>query len=66
MSEWISVDERLPDDMSVVLVVYNGFTLTSGHMYSESDGSFREIGHCRYTPTDLLTHWMPLPEPPNA
>ena len=61
--KWISVEDDLPKDQQIVLVVYDGFTSYCGHVYHWLDGAFLGLdGH--YTPTDKLTYWMPLPEPP--
>ena len=50
MSEWISVDERLPEKGQGILVVWEGqvtsFIAPGGWM-----GKY-------------ITHWMPLPDPP--
>lgn len=67
MSEWISVEDRLPE-------------ITDKFIGCDSDGGVYEC--CRWCegeiistymmgkyganakPTDKITHWMPLPEPP--
>lgn len=60
MSEWISVNERLPEYGERVLV-------TEGHATFEASLS---ISH-KWVRCDMalgwledVTHWMPLPEPP--
>lgn len=71
MSEWISVKDRLPEK-GVQVICFNGgrmfgsFTLaeiktdnegfTAWHIYgvNEDNAGFGSV-----------THWMPLPEPPN-
>lgn len=69
--DWISVDERMPEDNVMVLIVYLG---TAGEPIVTAG---------RYCPTDdpdnipnwrgdvgardsfwKVTHWMPLPDPP--
>lgn len=52
--EWISIDERLPEEFENVLV-YDG-VVTIDHI---SAG-----GEWWYHNHDAVTHWMPLPEPP--
>jgi hypothetical protein len=65
---WISVKTRLPEDSVAVFV-------TDGIMV---DVSFSQLTYCgddpnertwfnRITPNSFgkITHWMPLPEPPN-
>lgn len=64
MSEWISVEDRLPDEIfDWILACADGAVSTIG--YSKEKGF-----HCPYpTSTQLIieeiTHWQPLPEPPN-
>lgn len=58
MSEWISVDDTLPDEYGDYLVSRtcrpNGYVVT-----------YAPVG---WLCTDFfpVTHWMPLPEPPNT
>lgn len=65
MSEWISVDDRLPDDGQLVLVAKNNAINIKEFNSSSELGSFWwdiVVGEC-----SLLydySHWMPLPEPP--
>ena len=58
MSEWISVKDRLPDTCVCVLVHYD-----DGNMLVDEIGSDGE-----WIDEDFncgnITHWMPLPEPP--
>jgi len=64
--EWISVKDRLPEPNDYVLLydsslnlVYEGKLLASDFYYSERAGYSADIGDdCE------VTHWMPLPEPP--
>ena len=63
VQEWISVDERLPEEKVNCIVHYK-------HAYCNNDG-YWAIGFCFYDgekfQIDLaykVTHWMPLPEPP--
>lgn len=66
-TEWISVDERLPESNTRVL----GYSrlLDEVCCYDIAEGT-REIqwwteDHGWYLASDLdITHWMPLPEPP--
>ena len=65
MSEWISVKDRLPDEKNPVL------------MWSRRSRTVPTCAACQYelwdwhpeySPHDygleMITHWMPLPEPP--
>lgn len=65
MGQWIKCSERMPDDFVDVLV-------TDGHyveiMTRLGDGSWlvllEEWSTC--VSVDGITHWMPLPEPPEV
>lgn len=67
MGEWISVKDRLPDELTPVLVFTEADTEQNiGMGFLESgkwiDGySGRGIMMMQQ---DLVTHWMPLPKPP--
>ena len=74
MSEWISVEDRLPDRRCQVLAVRD-FGMPGGvfvHLlhFTGEDGA---MTFCRYNPdigefipVSFVTHWMPVPEPPGA
>jgi len=56
--EWISVDERLPDKFATFIVDYgNG---RSGCAWFDDNLSCFYCGNYKVN----VTHWMPLPEPP--
>ena len=62
---WISVDDRLPEEKVNCIVHYK-------HAYCDND-DYWAIGICFYDgekfQMDLsykVTHWMPLPEPPET
>ena len=63
MSEWISVDDRLPDiETDTLIVCVSSF---DGDLFSDTDG-FQD-GEFVYWPRQtgcLITHWMLLPDPP--
>lgn len=54
-SEWISVEERLPEKWQRVLVNYNGNVCIS---WQNANSTWFECWN------DKVTHWMPLPELP--
>ena len=65
VQEWISVDERLPEEKVNCIVHYK-------HAYCDND-DYWAIGICFYDgekfQIDLsykVTHWMPLPKPPKG
>ena len=58
-SEWISVDERLPEEDMRVLVYIN-----SERSYTKLDTDRMADGKWVRWSKDI-THWMPLPEAPN-
>lgn len=75
MSEWISVEDRLPKEGEIVLAVVRG-AIRIASIFTEHP-SFEET----YQPYDYwddpyddgqiwewfdVTHWMPLPEPPRS
>ena len=60
--EWISVEERLPPDGKAVLVVLRN---------NDMKVQWVEIGirwHGQWNDVErfIVTHWMPLPEPPEV
>jgi hypothetical protein len=58
-SEWISVDERLPKELTHVIVCDEDGTVGEAFCYKE--GRFEWIDSEEIA---FVTHWMPLPEPP--
>ena len=70
VQEWISVDDRLPEEGEYVLCVLKGFNYGG------------KIQVCKFVPADkfkdkpyfehfrngfpTVTHWMPLPHPPKG
>jgi hypothetical protein len=60
MNEWIPIDQKLPDDDTLVLITLS---------YQEVWVAFRDGDVWRYVSADivekdLITHWMRLPAPP--
>ena len=65
VQEWISVDDRLPEEDGYYLCCIKS-SLFPDRVYIDilecDKGSFEE-GHIY---TDTVTHWVPLPEPPKG
>ena len=69
-TEWVSVEDRLPEESDGMVLFTNGKAVTSGyrnHMFrmSGEEGIYAPAirkggGYMR------VTHWMPLPEPPGS
>ena len=65
MAEWISVKDRLPEQMKKVLttVEYDFNGKHYRHLkiaYYDGNGKWEPLSR----QTDEITHWMPLPDPP--
>ena len=65
VQEWVSVDERLPEEKVDCIVHYK-------HAYCDND-DYWAIGMCFYDgekfqlgPAYKVTHWMPIPQPPKG
>lgn len=59
-SEWISVEERLPEEEKTVLY-YDGTNVGACNFYH---GHFHIIDFYEFDRIEGVTHWMPLPKPP--
>lgn len=70
--EWISVEERVPDNHRYVLVACEGLTIGGyaqmaigsygGGLWSIADAD--GTGYLTKYMRCVVTHWMPLPDPP--
>ncbi|EPW0706858.1 dATP/dGTP pyrophosphohydrolase domain-containing protein [Escherichia coli] len=61
---WISCSERMPEETGDIIVVSDGIVM-SGISYSRRDGFYMAaLEYDDDEPIDGVTHWMPLPEPP--
>ena len=56
--KWISVDDRLPENYTSVLVVGGSVRSTALYQDMEFHSDFK------LPESKDVTHWMPLPEPP--
>lgn len=62
-NEWVSVDERLPDNNTQVLMWSAKWNIAeAGSYYNKNFWVYSEIGDGYIA--DDITHWMPLPERP--
>lgn len=65
--EWISVKDRLPETGNDVLIVRtNPSFTTSGYMHHYGHWVITNLRGSSYkeSPLHKVTHWMPLPQPP--
>ena len=60
VQEWISVDDRLPDDDEVVIICTDKNFVYAGELI----GDTWFLDNDSWTAT--VTHWMPLPKPPKG
>lgn len=78
--EWISVNDRLPDDEQEVLVIAHGWdgrlVYVGSHKRVEAQKSWLtgitnkssewSLWGWSYLKEPMVTHWMPLPQPPKG
>lgn len=69
--EWISVEDRLPEEHTTVLVLCKNGAMFTGYCFCDYCDDMRWKIHTALSSTKLLnkgrvSHWMPLPEPPNT
>lgn len=62
--EWISVDERLPEDGAIVLTVDSEGERNVCFYEEELKGIFQQYGGL--VQIFNITHWMPLPKAPKG
>ena len=60
---WIPVGERLPEPYTRVLACIKSGYMEVDYMYSEP---IVDVGIADFNSLDNVTHWMPLPTPPEA
>ena len=65
VQEWVSVNDRLPEEAVDIIVYTNKKRIAFGYLY---DGHFRDEGHEIMANWNIgeVTHWMPLPQPPKG
>ena len=64
VQEWISVDERLPDDNDRVIAFRPNEPETSAYKYCIMWGWSVKVSLKQHSRG--ITHWMPLPHPPKG
>lgn len=67
MSDWISVKDRLPDHGQDVICYGKPWGVRFSAAYIDFDGVMKFANYrlgCGDNPD--VTHWMPLPDPPEA
>ena len=60
VQEWVSVDDRLPDDDEVVIICTDKNFVYAGELI----GDTWFLDNDSWTAT--VTHWMPTPQPPKG
>ena len=60
MPQWISVDDRLPEDDEIVIICTDENFIYAGELV----GDTWILDNDSWTAT--VTHWMPLPQPPKG
>lgn len=64
--EWIDVEDRLPDNGQVIIIHQREYGVIDNCYFNEScKPSFMEKTLMVETAWVGVTHWMPLPKPPN-
>lgn len=68
MSDWVDVGEKLPDDCELVLFRLGKLLApkTEKGIWLAGCGSFETEYSCEFFTVDEVTHWMPLPKPPET
>lgn len=69
VQEWISVDDRLPEDsndgFADAVLVTDGFVQHMAYFVG-GEWRFAESGEIKEPMWYRITHWMPLPNPPEG
>jgi hypothetical protein len=66
MSEWISVEDRLPEDAQLVLFRLRQRAKTEKGIHLAGCKTFETEYCCDFYDYDDVSHWMPLPQPPET
>ena len=65
VQEWISVKDRLPEPWKQVLI-YSRYDFCEVALYIGIPGKWRVTWNHDMLDADSVTHWMPLPHPPQG
>lgn len=65
LMKWISIKDKLPEKDSLVLIT-DGERVTIAEWYQEQGWGLAREDKAIGIFADTITHWMPLPAPPNA
>lgn len=60
MSEWISVNNRLPDTKGNYICLFDSGVVDA----FDFDPAIDSKDYWGYTAGEVVTHWQPLPDPP--
>lgn len=65
MNEWISVEDRLPEELFNAVLIYcpNNINIYCAYLNARNEWHFFNYGAGQQI-TERVTHWMPLPAPP--
>lgn len=65
--KWIPVSERLPEDRATILAAFKNREILTATYYKhyEAFGGVENWWDIEGWHSGNVTHWMPLPEPPN-
>ena len=66
MSEWVSVKDRLPEDAQLVLFRLRQRAKTEKGIHLAGCQTFETEYCCDFYDYDDVSHWMPLPQPPES
>ena len=65
MTEWISVKDKLPTKPGEYIVAFDFGRVGTNYYRTRETISYRyKDPHWAYSGNEYITHWMPLPEPP--
>jgi len=64
MNEWILIEDKLPDDKQNILAYGNGEMHFA--WYQEKNKGRTYEWDCDTYSANTITHWMPLPNPPQG